>query len=259
MIVFIIGCARSGTSILGELIGSHHKAFYLGEQMQSVWHSMSVASHHRMTRDDITLKCRVTVKKFFDDTDNRLVLPNQILIEKTPPNILRTMFIHGILPDAKFIHITRDGRDVACSLVPGLTNSWQHLKPPGWKNAEMVYSPLERGAWLWNNSLYFGLEELHRINHLQIRYEDLIRDPLAIAMQIFSYLKMVIDPNVVDFCSKIQNYTIGSYQAKGQSHWFRDDHKVRVGRWKENIPKKKVAKIEKLCQPILGQLGYKGG
>lgn len=257
MIIFIIGCARSGTSILGELIGAHHQAFYIGEQMQSIWYGMSTVSHHRMTRDDVTPGCKAIVKSCFDKLDSQ-VPDNQLWIEKTPPNILRTMFIHGILPEAKFIHIVRDGRDVACSLVPGLTDSWQHLKPPGWQNAELIYpnEPLKRGAWLWSNALYFGLSDLHKINHLQIRYENLVCDPLGIAKQVFAYLEMVVDSNIMAFCSKIQDRTQGSYHALGQSHWFRDDHEYRVGRWRENIPKDKVVEIEFICQPILEQLEY---
>lgn len=252
MIAFIIGCARSGTSILGELMGSHEHICYIGERAQHIWHDGVVTGHHYMNAEDITLERREKISDYFRHGGRRIV-------EKCPPNILRVLFIHGIFPKAKFIHIVRDGRDVACSLVPGLADSWQHLKPPGWQNAEAAYlnEPLKQGAWLWKNALYFGLRDLREIDHIQIKYEDLVYDPLGIAKQVFTYLRMTVDPNVMAFCSKIQDQTMGSYHANGQSHWYRSDHKYRVGRWKENIPKNKLAKIELICQPVLEQLEYK--
>lgn len=251
MIVFVIGCARSGTSILGELMGSHHKVFYLGERMQATWNKGVETGHHYMTKNDVTLEREKDIKSCFVGHESGYV------VEKCPPNILRISFIHAIFPEAKFIHIIRDGRDVACSLLPGLANSWQHLKPPGWHKIERLYDdPLKRGAWLWQSALRLGLIDIFAKDHLQIKYEDLVHDPLGTAVRVFSYLKMVIDPDVVAFCSKIQNRTIGSYQAKGQSHWFRNNHKVRVGRWIENIPENQIEEVESLCQPMLERLGY---
>lgn len=43
----------------------------------------------------------------------------RVLVEKNPRHTLRIPFLKAIFPDAKIIHIVRDGRDVTCSLVPG--------------------------------------------------------------------------------------------------------------------------------------------
>lgn len=48
--------------------------------------------------------------------------PECYLVEKTCANMLRVPYVHHVLPDARFIHIVRDGRDVAVSA----RQQWQY-------------------------------------------------------------------------------------------------------------------------------------
>ena len=41
-----------------------------------------------------------------------------MFVEKSPRNILRVPYVRAIFPEARIVHIVRDGRDVACSMVP---------------------------------------------------------------------------------------------------------------------------------------------
>jgi hypothetical protein len=57
-----------------------------------------------------------------------------MVVEKSPRNALRIPFLRAVFPEARFVVIVRDGRDVACSLMPGIGGTeWRHLKPPDWK------------------------------------------------------------------------------------------------------------------------------
>ncbi len=64
------------------------------------------------------------------------------------------------------------------------------------------------------------------------------------------------DKNVYNFAKKIQNDTKGSYHARHQVFWYRDNHKFRIGRWKENLTPEEATTIEEYLAPLLKKLGY---
>ena len=69
-------------------------------------------------------------------------------LEKTPTNILYMKELLEIFPEAKFIHIYRDGRDVAASIIAN--GFW-----PIWKNDVLpVYTKL-RGMSVKNCAIYW--------------------------------------------------------------------------------------------------------
>ncbi len=174
-IAFIVGCARSGTSILGELIASHPKVKYIFEA-HHIWEMAGYGpdGSHRLTENcatpEIIYKIRMWFLKQYEE--------NKYIIEKNPRNVLRISFIKKIFPEAKIIHIIRDGRDVACSMVPGIGGDrWEHLKPPGWKYLKLNYTGPLRCALAWKEIMEIALNDLRSIDHLQIKYEDLVLKP----------------------------------------------------------------------------------
>jgi hypothetical protein len=53
-------------------------------------------------------------------------------IDTTPPNLMRSSEIVSLLPGAKFIHMIRDGRDVACSVVKEKWGPSEHFEALEW-------------------------------------------------------------------------------------------------------------------------------
>ncbi|MDX1510719.1 MAG: sulfotransferase [Nitriliruptorales bacterium] len=53
-------------------------------------------------------------------------------VEMTPPNIRMAAELHRMLPGARFVHTIRDGRDVACSVVPLDWGPDDHLSAIDW-------------------------------------------------------------------------------------------------------------------------------
>lgn len=253
-IALIIGCARSGTSILGELIAAHPDVFYLFEA-QRVWElgpQAADGSHRRTAADaipEIADKIRTLVSVLTKKSGKPLV------VEKCPRNTLRVSFIHKILPEAKIIHIVRDGRDVACSLRPGLTDCWNHLKPPGWK-ALMDEPLISRCAKTWRDVVSLALDELRNIPHLQVKYEDLLTSTSVVSKRLRDYLDLP-DSNVMTaFEYNIQDSTSAPHHAMNQSAWFRPDHSKRIGRWRQNLSQEEQGMVNEILAPLLNELGY---
>jgi hypothetical protein len=85
--------------------------------------------------------------------------------EPSPWNLLAEL-----LPEAKFIHVVRDGRDVAVS----------------WQNTWFGPKSLALRAWLWSRHIDEGLkwEERNPEKYLRIRYEEFISAPESFLQQI---------------------------------------------------------------------------
>jgi len=110
-IALVIGAARSGTSILGELIAVHPHVKYIFEA-HSIWElaGLGVNDSHRLTEESATLQVRTQIRRWFEGQAKH----GGLVVEKNPRNVLRVSFIQQVFPEAKIIHIVRDGRDCAC-------------------------------------------------------------------------------------------------------------------------------------------------
>lgn len=253
-IALIVGCARSGTSILGELIEAHPEIQYVFEA-HSVWElgGSGINNSHRMVAQDATEFIKARVRNWFEERNGGACL----IVEKNPRNTLRIPYVREIFPEAKIIHIVRDGRDVACSLVPGCGGAeWWHLKPPSWQVLMSNYEGPMRCARAWKEIMEIALADLSGVCHLQLRYEDLVNDPFEVATRIMTYLGLGSHPAVEDFCLKIQNSTDCTYHARQQSMWYRSDHRSRIDRWRENLSREEQSVIRDLLAPLLHELDY---
>jgi hypothetical protein len=252
-IAFIIGCARSGTSILGELLGAHHDVAYKHEA-DSVWDKagLGINGSHRLTEVHATSALTTKIHQRFKARLGQ----GGMLIEKSPRNTLRVPFLRAVFPEAKIIHIVRDGRDVACSLLPGIGGDrWRHLRPPNWRELQAEDEGLLRCAKVWRDVVSLALEDLEGVPHCLVRYEQLVRSPRMVTRKLLDYLELDDDPAVVEFSKRITDKTDG-YQPQKQRKWFQADHHVRIGRWKANMTQTEAAHVSQILFPTLRRLGY---
>ena len=108
--VILIGTHRSGTTWLGQVLSGHPGLAYWVEP-RYVW---SWGNNYKP--DDVLTKINATPRiinhirqrfhKFVKDQGKKR------LLEKTPSNCLRLSFIRAVYPEAKILHIIRDGRSV---------------------------------------------------------------------------------------------------------------------------------------------------
>ena len=121
-VVIILGAARSGTKYLRDILATASNASCVPHDINYVWRFGS-ESHP----DDALPSSILTPKKkaFIRKEIMRLagVKPNAdtIVFEKTVGSTLRVEFVNSVFPDAKFIHLIRDGRAVTESAV----RQWQ--------------------------------------------------------------------------------------------------------------------------------------
>lgn len=111
--VIVLGAARAGTTLLGKMLAMHPEVIYV-EEPQVIWRYRNVRvptdviPEERATPEVVSYIRARFLKLLEGDT-------SRVLVEKTPSNSLRPFFVQKVLPEAKFIHLVRDGRAVALS------------------------------------------------------------------------------------------------------------------------------------------------
>ena len=131
----------------------------------------------------------------------------EMLVFKEPFLSLAPEFVYNAMPSAQFVYIVRDGRDCATSLVKSydalsdeklrhrlstearVGRSYDDRMVPWWveegeEDTFMAASPYVRSAWMWRFMVqrcdaFFQMPEVKASGRvLQVRYEQLMRDPL---------------------------------------------------------------------------------
>jgi hypothetical protein len=110
--VIILGAPRSGTSVLGRILESHPDFVHIKEP-RLTWKFGNDGKSDLLKAVDARPEVKKHIIQKFESFIER---PGQRLLEKTPSNSLRVDFIKEIFPDAKFVHIIRNGYDSVLSI-----------------------------------------------------------------------------------------------------------------------------------------------
>lgn len=166
--------------------------------------------------------------------------PNaQIIGDKTTFNTLRLDWIHKVYPNAKFINLIRDGRDVLSSyLRSGLEN-----------NVQLI-------TWKWNQSLIraqsFKKKNKNKNTYLEIKYEDLVSFPQHTCDNISDFLGI----NSINI--KLHNTNLPSDDLILKHH-ENVNHPISdssIGKWKNELSDKNKLYAEKHMKKNLKKYGY---
>jgi hypothetical protein len=257
---FIIGCPRSGTSILGEAIAKHPRVAYLFEDTSISRVIQEGRPDHRLTRADANPELLDAFRRAMLDAASGL--EGDVLVEKNPRHVIRIPFIAAAFPGARFIHIIRDGRDVTASLMfRNRGPRWGHVEIPGWREVLASHPDANhiRSAIQWRDTVRIARDDARELppgSWMEIRYEDLLREPARIVGEALAFIGLDLHPEVQAFLPRIQDSTAGSYHARKQVRHYVDDHSRRVGRHRENLSAAQLAEVEAVCGPMLRELGY---
>jgi hypothetical protein len=144
-----------------------------------------------------------------------------VMLEKTPKNCLRIPMLRRLFPDARFVHLRRDGRSTISSLMdgwrePGVYETytvpeplgikgydgkfWCFVLPPGWRG--LLDKPLEEvcaNQWLaCVNAIRESLPSLRDDGRLyEIGYEDLAARPREVLPPLFEFLRIPFEESIL--------------------------------------------------------------
>ena len=164
-----------------------------------------------------------------------------------PDSVLHVERLKASIPNALFLHIIRDGRDIALSLrkMGGFT-------PLPWDRGETT--SLVATALYWEWMVRNGREHGSKFpaDYLEVHYEDLVVKPRETLQKLSVFLDHDLDYD------RIQKVGLGRLSESNSS--FREEtgtEKINpLGRWKQRLSRADVAAIEAAVGECLEQTGY---
>lgn len=213
---FLVGCARSGTTLLQSFLASHpHIASFpeshffanfkpesrlanlLGFPDTRMWPNLRLFSEtleaqgYQVSLPKILWPRSRLPQAFIQCLDDLTAQMNgRIWVEKTPRHILYVDRIERFLPEARFIHIIRDARDVIASLY-----EVTHEAPEEWGSSGGRSLALCTAQWLRSVKQTLQYEELER--HHIVFFDDLTHNTEACLKDICNFLKIEYDPEMI--------------------------------------------------------------
>tara|TARA_B100000029_G_scaffold410030_1_gene411793 strand:+ start:265 stop:1200 length:936 start_codon:yes stop_codon:yes gene_type:complete len=159
--------------------------------------------------------------------------------DKTPMNTLYLDWIGTVFPHSKFIHIIRDGRDVASS----------YLKMER-------YETILEAANRWINSIQLAQSFGSKIkeNYMEIRYEDLVTAPKDVIKNTCVFLDINYDSKMLDHTKQVEK--LGDTDKSHHSNLSKPISSESIGKWKNNLSESDQENITKLLHKHLHHLGY---
>jgi len=135
--------------------------------------------------------------------------------------------LNFLWPDAKYIYLLRDGRDVASSVKKIGFEGNHYESAKWWLRAEVEWEEAKKN--------------LSKDNWIEIKYEQLTENPVQQLKRICAFVGVPYDDKVLDFSKD------SSYKGPDSAYNFQ---------WKRKTPQTEVQRIEALIGDRLVKRGY---
>lgn len=144
-------------------------------------------------------------------------------------------------PQAVFIHLIRDGRDVAAS----------HIRSP-W---DWAYRSIEAAAMGWSSIVCHPV--LRPSSHLiEMKYEDLLLDTKACLADLLKKLALPWDDGVLHYWEKEQPLLAQPFNHPSAEAVRHPPHQKAISRYQQDLSAEEIAIFEKIAGTALQRYGY---
>lgn len=182
--VFVVGCQRSGTTLVRLLLDSHPRLScgpetrFLESMRRVVHEDWEALERFGFSREEWLARMAGMFAGVHADYAARRGRARWV--DKTPRYALQLDFVLALFPDAQVVHVLRDARDVVVS----------HRKRFG-------YVPALKAAVKWPRyvrAVRAAQEWLPQNQFHEVRYEDLVFDQEATVRRLTDFLGEEFDP-----------------------------------------------------------------
>jgi len=269
--IFVVGFQRSGTTLLQALLGAHPQiaappemyfayrisdhADYFGDlsddrNLRATLHEalhppVDLLADCGFDEDEVFLRAKQAPRTYgglFDAIMSSYAAARgkKRWSDKSPGQPIDSAL--ELCPSAQVLHIVRDPRDVVASSL--------HVP---WADGDAAALARSWRAFTLRN-IRRGLE-LGPSQFLQIRYEDLVRDPVSVLQLVCTFLGEDYDPAMVDNPS-LREGTVPKVARGWQAHALDRITPAREGRWRTRLSRWEQVQVTAAVGPMLGALGY---
>ena len=279
---FIVGVTRSGTTLLRLMLDAHpdlaippethfvpslikatRKRGTTCEEAHAIvtghrqWGDFNLDSAQLLERycalDRVDPE--TTIRAFFELYAEREGKPRWG--DKTPNYVKRMKQIESWIPEARFIHMIRDGRDAALSRFKRI------LKDP---------PPMEIVAERWVRKIEDARAAGDDLDYIEVQYESLVRDTEPQLRRIAEFLELPWDDSMLHYYERAADRLAEMHRdlpsEEGKPLRPADHRKEahvltskppdpsRLARWKQDMSPEDIDAFESVAAPMLRELGY---
>lgn len=284
--IFIVGCPRSGTTILAKILNNHsqiasateiHFFNHLCHLKKYNWNNINdnfLETFYNETRvEDFCSLLNIGFKEFEDKFESTSINENLSVIEqnqkrlfdtlmllllernkktrsceKTPQHLLSVDKILSLYKDAKIIHLVRDGRDTVNSLVK---MPW---RPEGLLNNSRFWKQYARAGFLLNQKFGSNSE-----NYISLKYEDLLLNPEASIQALCDFVELEFEDTMLSQkkpSSDNKSNIFSSWESSWKHKAMEELDSTRVGAWQKELSAKDQVLLNWHLKDELDTLGY---
>ncbi|MEG4286173.1 sulfotransferase [Microcoleus sp. A006_D1] len=262
--IFLVGCPRSGTTILQSLLASNPEIISFPESkffhylLYDLFAGKLPMRMEAFFNDEIK---RPELLKGFDDSqsvetkaswfigilDGLAAEENKsIWLEKTPEHIHFIQDIERFAPDVKFIHILRNGMDTIASLYEA-TRNFNDLWGSGWDLNHCIES--------WKNAELISYKYVNASNHILVKYEELVENKKSVLENICNFIGIDYDAGMLtDYKKKAANYSLNKPWHQGIE---RDITLAKVHKYHKYFKESEIQEILTHIDWVNSEVAYK--
>jgi hypothetical protein len=258
--VFITGCARSGTTWVLDIYGAHPDVAVVSESWlfspaagvlpllsDAHWSTdkrgLPQGLGRVLSKEDFLAELRAFLAQLLGRS---LVDGQRFLVEKSPNHVWNMDKIAEVFPEARFVHVLRDGRDVAVSLLAAGA-SWA----PHW--TQSAAGSIQQAASTWRLAVEQAVAAKPLLGDklLEVRYEDLHRDPASTCRRLFEFAEIPYDDDLVEGVMRATDFQTNFVPNEAG---FRRGG--RIGDWKTSFDAADCLAFQLEAGALLIALGY---
>jgi hypothetical protein len=157
--------------------------------------------------------------------------------------------LHALWPEAKFVHIIRDGRDVCLSVL-----NWKKAERTAGRYASWEEDPVSTTALWWERKVRKAREDgaaLGPALYQEMHYEDLVEDPERECKRLCEFLGVAYDDAMIRFHEGRERVEPG---RGAKSAWLRVTSGLRD--WRTEMCAGDVERFEAAAGDLIEELGY---
>lgn len=275
-VFFIGGSGRSGTTLLRMMLGAHSK-LYSGPELNAHTNTLFRLSEYaylpkksfrlfapptitrlaqKFSMPEQNIRNLVNASSCLPDFMDRLLTScaeregKTYWLEKSPANVKFLPFIFRNFPKAKFVHVIRDGRDTICSLRSYKSFTYEN----GMRQKSVIQNSLGKATAFWHADVLSGLQFRGHPRYLEIRYEDLVRNPEQTLRDVCTFYGIPFEPALLKHHNK--NKESGSDFIISSANAAEKPNTSRIGRWKKDLSSEDAKFVQRHAGELLSRLGY---
>jgi hypothetical protein len=274
--VFIVGCQRSGTTLLQRVLNAHPQ---LAITPESNWIPRLAAKRWALTEDGLVTsklisrllahrkfaRLRLNEKQILAITREERRVSYSFLVsqifdlygemqgkplvgDKTPAYVRSIDILHRLWPSAHFVHVIRDGRNVALSLL-----EWPKVHPKPGNFVTWNEDPLSTAALWWDLNVSRGREARKLLGpelYYEVRYESLVENPREACAAVCAFLHLPFDDCMLEF------YAVREGDPGLEKKCAGLPITPGLRNWKSQMTPDQIESFEAIAGELLEDLGY---